>query len=217
MDNSENLNELFTALAKAQEEITIAEKNVDNVFLKSKYADLVSIINAARPYLTKNGLCVIQQLITVEGETFLVTRMGHKSGQWIQSKVAVVVKEKSDGKTNYMQAFGSAITYLRKYCYSSLVGVAAGTAEDDDGEKAGPKGDYDKPKAVPVKAVDLIGEDELAHIESLIGNDSVLLHDALRKCNVGHLKQVKKVWYAGMVNWIENQIAEKAKSEDFIL
>ena len=45
---SEALDQLFAALAKAQGAITNAEKNTTNTFYKSKYADLAACMDAAR-------------------------------------------------------------------------------------------------------------------------------------------------------------------------
>src|SRR5258706_10071175 len=60
---SEDINELATALAKAQGEYTIAGLNRQNPYFKSKYADLASVVNAARPALTKYGLSVVQNIL----------------------------------------------------------------------------------------------------------------------------------------------------------
>lgn len=131
IEKSSELNELFSALAKAQSEMRVAGKDSNNPFFKSKYADLASVVAASRPHLAKNGLSVIQQ-ITIDnndGKRLLVTILGHSSGQYISSRVGLnPIKED-------MQSLGSAITYMRRYAYASLVGVVADD-EDDDGEVA---------------------------------------------------------------------------------
>ena len=124
---SDDLNELYTALAKSQNEMETAKEGSANPFLKSKYADLTDVVKASRPYLTKNGLCVIQRIITNgNGAMYLLTRLAHASGQWIESKMPIS-PPKSD-----IQSIGSYITYLKRYTYSSIVGVTS--SEDDDGE-----------------------------------------------------------------------------------
>ena len=60
MQMSENINELATALAKAQGEMKNAGKTSDNPFFKSKYADLAEILNAVREPLSKYGLSISQ-------------------------------------------------------------------------------------------------------------------------------------------------------------
>jgi hypothetical protein len=125
---SAELNALFTALAKAQAEMKIASREVSNPFFKSTYSDLPSLIEASRPYLTKNGLCVIQRtLVNGNSVCYLSSRLGHSSGQWIEAKMPILPAKQD------IQSIGSYITYLRRYTYACLVGVASGEG-DDDGE-----------------------------------------------------------------------------------
>jgi len=127
MNQSDTLNELYTALNSAQQEMSIAKTDSDNPFFKSKYADFASIVRATRPALSSNGLCIIQTIQTESDRTFLVTRLAHKSGQWIDSK-AMISPQKPD-----IQSFGSYITYMKRYAYSAITGVVCDDG-DDDGE-----------------------------------------------------------------------------------
>lgn len=126
---SETLGEIFGALAKAQLEMEVAKMESKNPFFKSNYADLPSVVKASRPHLAKNGLCVIQRVIPLGGVSHLVTRLGHASGEWLESQMPIN-PPKAD-----IQTLGSYITYLRRYSYAAMVGVVAAN-EDDDGEKA---------------------------------------------------------------------------------
>lgn len=135
---SAEIDQLATALAKAQAEMHIAGKNQKNPFFKSSYADFQAIIQASRPALSKYGLSVVQPPFIYEksaqdvqaesGNSYLVTILMHASGQWIKSK-ARHNPPKSD-----IQSLASYNTYLKRMCYTSLVGVATG--DDDDGEAA---------------------------------------------------------------------------------
>ncbi|MBX3380939.1 MAG: ERF family protein [Phycisphaeraceae bacterium] len=124
MERSEHINELAAALCKAQATIKCALKSSENPFFKSKYADLSAVWEACRESLTKNGLSISQHtgsdgtLVTVE------TALLHSSGQWIASTLTMR-PTKSDP-----QAFGSTITYARRYALAAIVGVVN---EDDDG------------------------------------------------------------------------------------
>ena len=60
MQHSEHINELATALAKAQGEITGAKKDSENSFFSSKYADLAACWDACREPLSANGLSIVQ-------------------------------------------------------------------------------------------------------------------------------------------------------------
>ncbi len=126
-EQSAECGELFTALSKAQAEIEGAAKGKVNPAFRSKYADLASVWDACREPLTKNGLCVIQQPFMRGNQAGLRTQIGHTSGQW--SACVSLTTPKDNGP----QAYGSCLTYLRRYGLSAFVGVCP---EDDDGEKA---------------------------------------------------------------------------------
>ena len=126
---SENINELVTALAKAQGEIKPASKSSLNPHFKSKYADLCEVWEACREPLSKNSLVVMQTMGKEDSCLSLITTLAHSSGQWIKSVYPLVCKD-----TTNPQSWGSAITYARRYTLSSIVGIAPD--EDDDGNKA---------------------------------------------------------------------------------
>jgi len=128
-NSSVEIKELATALAKAQADFAVAGENKNNPYFKSAYADLMSVVQASRPALTKNGLSVMQMIIDADDGKWLITKMMHTSGEWVQSKVRIVPAK------NDVQSISSTITYMKRVCYVSLVGVVVGD-EDDDGEAA---------------------------------------------------------------------------------
>jgi hypothetical protein len=129
-NKSTHVNELYMALAKAQSEMPAATSSSENPYFKSSYADLTEIVASSRPALTKHGLAVIQQIqCNNEGQNVLYTILTHSSGQYIESAMKII-----PAKTD-IQSLGSHITYLRRYCYASLIGVVVAN-EDDDGEIA---------------------------------------------------------------------------------
>ena len=133
MLKSENINELGSALAKAQGAIEGALKDTANPFFKSKYADLSSVWDACRQQLTVNGLSIVQTPTEAENGIGVETMLIHASGQWLSNTFTMPVS-KADA-----QGVGSAITYARRYALAAMVGVAP---EDDDGNaatKAAPK------------------------------------------------------------------------------
>lgn len=127
---SPQIDQLATALAKAQGEIRLAAKASQNPYFKSMYADSAAIVIASRIPLTKNGLSVVQKILfNNAGQALITTKLMHNSGQWIESRARLSPKDHT------IQAFGSAITYLRRYLYASLIGVFV-QDEDDDAEAA---------------------------------------------------------------------------------
>jgi len=130
MSQSEIINELAAALSKAQGEMQAAIKDKVNPFFKTNYADLGSIWDAARPVLSKYGLCIMQTTeMTPDGNKIvMVTTLAHTSGQWMKSYIPL------NPSKNDSQGVGAALTYLRRYSLSAIVGVVCD--EDDDGETA---------------------------------------------------------------------------------
>ena len=126
--HSPELGELFGALAKAQGKMENASKDKANPFFKSRYADLASVWDACREPLSQNGLTVIQTIEGSKEAMFLITCLGHASGQWMKSKLPLFIMKQDP------QAVGSSLTYARRYALSAMVGICAD--EDDDGEKA---------------------------------------------------------------------------------
>jgi hypothetical protein len=126
---SDDLKDLFTALAKAQGEMRVAGNRSENPFFKSRYADLAEVVNASRPSLSKFGLSVMQRVLpNDDGQNLIHTILGHSSGQFITSLMRVLPIK------NDMQSLGSCLTYLKRYAYAALVGVVT-SDEDDDGER----------------------------------------------------------------------------------
>jgi hypothetical protein len=128
MNQSETINEIAGALAKAQGEIKGAAKDSTNPHFKSKYADLSSVWDACRAALSKHGLSVIQTPDTTADGVFLYTTLAHSSGQWIRGVMPVRPVQDTP------QGLGSAMTYARRYSLASMVGVAPD--DDDDGQAA---------------------------------------------------------------------------------
>lgn len=145
----ENKETLATALNKFQKDFGGVTKNAANPFFKSKYADLHAVFEAVREPLTKNGLSIYQTVAylpvfeTTETETngakqkivkevrkeFAVrTTLLHVSGENITFDFPILCI-----KPNDPQAFGSAVSYARRYAISAVLGVSQ---HDDDGAEA---------------------------------------------------------------------------------
>ena len=126
--SSVEIKELATALAKAQADFGIALFNKVGHF-KNNYADFTMVVQASRPALTKNGLSVVQIVADTDDGKWLITKLIHISGEWMQSKIRILPVR------NDVQAIASAVTYMKRMCYVTLIGVVVGD-EDDDGEAA---------------------------------------------------------------------------------
>ncbi len=195
MNTSEQVNELATALAKAQGIIKGATKDADNPFFKSKYADLASVWEACRSALAANGLSIVQapRASIAEGAWVIEveTRLLHTSGQWMAESLTLPV-----GKAD-AQGVGSAITYARRYALASFVGVAP---EDDDGNAAvkgsDAKASTPAPK-VPVGFDDwfadylAVADEGLAALESAWKSSKIEYRDHATRFSRGKLDTAK--------------------------
>lgn len=124
---SEQLDKLIPALIKAQGELEHAKKDSSNPHFKSKYADLATVLDTCKPALQANGFAITHQRESTESGEYLITTLWHNSGQFLSSR-SKLMPTKADP-----QGFGSAITYLRRYDLSALIGLAS---DDDDGNAA---------------------------------------------------------------------------------
>jgi len=147
---------IIIALLKAQREMGNATKDNVNPFFKSKYADLNSVREAVTPLLNANGIVVLQPMCTVDGSEYVKTVLMHESGEILESYTKIICKSQNDP-----QAYGSGVTYARRYGLQSFMSIGA---DDDDGNKASKQEIY-KPTKEQIANELLIANSE--NLESL--------------------------------------------------
>lgn len=141
MNHSESIGALAAALSKAQAAMKPAAKDAKNPHLNRSYADLASVWDAAREPLTTNGLAVMQAFLPAEtGYVTVETLLAHSSGEWVSS--VLTMPAESGPQRQGAQAYGSAITYARRYSLAAILGIAP-AGDDDDGSAASARGDED--------------------------------------------------------------------------
>lgn len=135
MQHSEQIDKLAGALAKAQAAFTNPPRNREVQVRSDKgsysfaYATFDAILDVVRKPLTENELSYTQTVeFTEDGKPRVVTTLMHSSGQWIGSTLPLMLDRPGN------QAFGSALTYAKRYALTALLGVAAD--EDDDANGA---------------------------------------------------------------------------------
>ena len=153
MMQSEQINELAAALAKAQGGLENAAKNKANPHFKSTYADLAAVLDAIRAPLSNNGLSTVQTMAITERCIVLRTTLLHSSGQFIATEYPIAGNLAP-------QQMGSAITYGRRYSLAALVGIA----QDDDDANAAAK------TSPPVTTPSKISPQEAADLLDLINS-----------------------------------------------
>jgi hypothetical protein len=198
---SSELAELFSALAKAQNDMSVAQNKSNNPFFKSKYSDFTTIVKASRPALSTHGLAIMQRVLPNDkGQQFLHTRLCHSSGQWVES-IMHINPSKAD-----VQSLASYITYLKRYSYASLVGVV--TSDDDDGESSlseDEKKERETPKPPPK-----ISKDQLILLNQLLINTPDLVEVILKHFSISKLSDLSVAQYEKCINKIK-QVKESSE------
>ncbi len=145
MNKSDSIAKLSLSLVKAQGEMPVVKQNSVNPFLKNKYADLGAVIETSRPILAKHGLAIVQFPVSVEDKIGVTSTLIHESGEWIEDTIFISV---SDGKgLSSAQNSGVVISYLRRYSWSSILGLYAD--EDTDGGHPKPEAKTSEPTSKP--------------------------------------------------------------------
>ena len=130
-NNEKSLINIFKALADFQQECPVIHKGTTGYGYT--YADLPQILEVINPLLKKHNLGFTQML---EG-TGLRTILFHvKSGEYLESYCDIPTTSLKG--MNDFQAIGSGITYFRRYCLSSILGVVSDKDTDAAGEKEKP-------------------------------------------------------------------------------
>jgi len=162
-----------SALHKAQSEMDAAHEGGYNPHFKSNFCRLTDLINASRPSLTKYGLSVSQYPDSDADATYLVTVLMHSSGDKITSRVKMVLDKPSD-----IQSFGKVMTYLKRYAYAAIVGIAtADEQEDDDGNSISVRDESSRPSGnvgqnVTTPGSNCISDKQLAMLKAILKGDS---------------------------------------------
>lgn len=201
---SEHINELMTALAKAQGQMKAALKDSNNPYYGSKYADLAGVWEVCREPLSENGLAVTQtfrMISNMESEQVLVTTLAHTSGQWIRSEILLMlppsnqINEDGKGKRpNRIQQLCSSITYFRRYSLAAMVGVYQ---DDDDGESYPRNIKQDPQKHAPIVKM---SETQCAEIEAWVQTFPEKQAGLLKKFNVLSIYDIPAVYFQGILN-----------------
>lgn len=211
---SEQTNELFSALAKAQAEIKNAMEDKTNPHFKSSYASLASVWDACREPLAKNGLCVAQPTCSENEILYVETILGHSSGQWMESRMpAGNIRDKP-------HVMGSNLTYSRRYALAAMVGVAPG--DDDDANAAQFQEVKNKSKTYTnISETKSIGYDEFVKKHNIY--EGTPLHDYIKFVCIKTKKnesdiialavQNEEGFFSQYNKWVSSKVVEGKVSE----
>lgn len=131
---------LFKALAEFQQECPPIHEGSDTKHYS--YASLTDILEVINPLLKKNKLGFTQPI----NGNIIKTILFHESGEILESEIEVPTGIQLQGM-NHFQVMGSAITYLRRYAISSMLGIV--TDKDVDANGATKAGFNNQAKQAP--------------------------------------------------------------------
>jgi len=192
MEQSENINELATALAKAQAEIRNPGKNTKNTFFKNEYADLTAVLGCIRPVASANGLSFIQAVEAYNGNVAVSSQITHSSGQWIKQVASVEVPKTSK---NPIQDLGSMATYLKRYQAQSMWAICAD--EDTDAQDLG---------------IEDISDEKVAHLDAMLDATKSSKEAFLKVYGVENLKSLTDSQYEKAKKQLQQKKAKQAAS-----
>lgn len=131
---------LYKALANFQQEVPIIHKDTQGYGYS--YADLPKILEVINPILVKHNLGFTQP---ISGNTIKTIVFHTETGESIESEIAIPQGVSLKGMNDF-QVLGSAITYLRRYALSSILGLVTDKDIDASSEQ---KRDAKKPLPLP--------------------------------------------------------------------
>lgn len=201
---------LYEALAHAQSEMLDIQFTGENCYYKDRYATLGDLIRMSRPALTKNGLCVFQDIRKVDDIDVLRTTLAHTSGQSISTEMPIRPDK------NTLTMIGSYIAYLRRVSYAALVGICVHDLDDDDSHGAS----FERTqKVIEGKAPELTSKDtqmqefkrlskaQVADIEKAMGNHYDLGQDLIAKYGVDSLHDLPEKKFEYILGQMRKNVA----------
>lgn len=194
---SESITNIAKALGIFQSKVAAIGKDGENSHFRSKFATLENIIAGIKKPLEEAKLSYVQM---PSGDNELVTVLMHETGEFMESTV------KMAPKTNDPQGQGSAITYMRRYSLSAMLGLATG--DDDDGNaatKPGKQGDNAATTKKPEVKIDTLFEKAKKNLT--ICEDKAKLADYRTKISASTKYNAEQK--AELIAVIDAQIAKK--------
>lgn len=131
---------LLKSLSDFQKECPVIHKGTQGYGYS--YADLPAIFEIINPLLAKHGLGFTQPICGTKVKTIL---FHVETGETLESETDIpqgVVL----AKMNEFQVLGSAITYIRRYSLSSMLGIITDKDNDAAGEQIKPPTPQQKPQ-----------------------------------------------------------------------
>lgn len=149
------------------------------------HATLAQLVAIASPALSKHGLSHRWETKQDGGAVTVTCIITHQFGHSEQCTLTAAPDD-SGGK-NKIQAIGSTVSYLQRYTFTAITGLAA-KDQDDDGKTAG---------------ADRITEQQAADLEALIDEVKADRDAFLKVCGIDAIEAMPASKYLGAVKRLE--------------
>ena len=184
METSTEVSNIFKAYALCAPKLANIAK--DSKAYNYNYTSLEKLIEHTKPILAEDNLAIIQ-MPTGNG---LTTRLIHNSGEWIEQEMTSELIQMK--QMNAFQVQGSQITYLRRYMWASLCGIAS----DDDM-------DASEPNHVPEVKKEVVSPQALKKINTLISLKGADIEQLKSHYKVESLKDLPLNAVQGLIEYLE--------------
>lgn len=200
---SPQINELATALAKAQGEFPEISKDKSIVYktVKRSYTSLENIIKTIKGILSKYGLSVTQRQRIEDNNIYLVTRLSHNSGQWMDSWAYLAPIGLNSTE---QQNFGTAKTYQRRYELLAVLNLSPSDETDNDGNPIDVQ-----PEDGAEKDVETINKDQSFELYNLFKDHPEIKAKFFDFYKISHSEQLPLEHFVNAKKALEASIAKK--------
>jgi hypothetical protein len=179
---SDTINELASALAKAQGEFTQAELDSQGHF--GGYSSFESLVKATRPVLVKHGLSVTQKIMHIDGTDFMQTILLHSSGQYTASHARLWLAK------NDNPSLSSAVTWMKRLSYGAILGVITHDGSVEEVDEPTP---------------DTLNDAELRQLAAELEGFPMIAQKLLTACGVRRLADVPRIKFQEYLKHIQQQ------------
>lgn len=149
-----------------------------------KHATLANIVEAAAPALSRHGLSHRWETTQDGGLVTVACIITHQFGH--SERTSLSSAPDTSGAKNAIQAVGSAVTYLQRYTFMAITGLAAQDQDDDGGSP-----------------VECLSEKQVADLDALIEDVGANKAAFLKVCKVEALEHILAKNYGDAVKRLE--------------
>lgn len=206
-DKEEARKQFTAALARFKgEDITIGKDKAvgyqgKDAWVGYTHASLGNVVGTAVPHLSRHGLSHRWDILQENGSITVTCILTHEGGH--SESVRLTASPDDSGKKNQIQQVASTITYLERYTFLSITGLAVEDMPDDDGKAAG-------------EPIEYINEDQVNSLHAKITDNEMDLNIILRwlatsAAKAGRLEDIPANMFKTVMSKVDAGIKAKAK------